>query len=704
MVAASWSNPLANFNLVEVLHVKRIGACVKRADRVRALIDGCPETAAGSRVVATVKELVSVWGGTLDLDQAVELFDEIPVFLNVVEGPEFRVVMTNRQVRESPAGSSVLGKCLADIYPGDTPIRKVLERVYASGIAETVHDQPAYYPDNAYAGHYFTRSFVPLKEGPSGAKRIMVMVYEVTETVQARLSLLENERRNEAERKRLYALLEEAPVPISVLEGPELRMVMTNRLKRERLGLRVALGTAFRDLVASDNETLAAAHRVYATGVAESFETIARDIDGFIGRSFAVTMVPIRGADGAVTHVMSATVETTEHHRARDKLEIQARDLDQARRKAIEATRAKDQFLAALSHELRNPLAPMLTSVQVLRTENATSPALEILERQVRHMTRLVDDLLDISRITRGQIVLNRKELELATVVNRALETTSPLLEKRGHRVVTDMVHGSLGVLADPDRLEQVLANLVTNAAKYSDPGSQIRISARREGDRVKLSVSDDGAGISSDMLGRVFDAFVQQSQTLDHAQGGLGLGLAIVKGIVEAHGGCVTARSDGIGRGSTFVVELPALAVGHTPAEITAPFVPIEPERAAAVRILVVDDNRDAADILTIALEGRGHKITIAYDGPSALEIAAANPPQLALVDLGLPGMDGYRLAEALRATYAIPVVAITGFGQEADRKRTSEAGFAAHLVKPVDFNVLAALVQQLAPSTVGT
>ncbi|HEY5948814.1 MAG TPA: ATP-binding protein, partial [Kofleriaceae bacterium] len=421
---------------------------------------------------------------------------------------------------------------------------------------------------------------------------------------------------------------------------------------------------------------------------------------GFVGRSFRTTVVPIRDPDGTGGRVMIVAVETTEQRQARESLERQACDLELARREAVEAGRAKDQFLAMLGHELRNPLAPMLTAVQVMELEGTTSPALGIIERQLQQLTRLVDDLLDISRIARGMVVLHRQDIEIATLVNRALEIVSPVLDQRGHRIVTDF-HRGLGVSVDPDRLAQVIANLITNAAKYSEPESQIRIVGERSGDRVVLTVSDHGIGIAPEMLQRVFEPFVQQPQTLDRSQGGLGLGLSIVKSLVEAHGGTVSAHSDGLGCGSTFVVELPATEGRRTPTTGAMRAVsvsrPVSRVATTPLRILVVDDNYEAADILEIALSALGHSIAIAYDGASALEIAKTHAPQIALVDLGLPVMNGYSLAEALRAAHHIPVVAITGFGQDSDRQRTHAAGFAAHLVKPVDLHELADLVSRL-------
>jgi CheY-like chemotaxis protein len=376
-------------------------------------------------------------------------------------------------------------------------------------------------------------------------------------------------------------------------------------------------------------------------------------------------------------------------------LEAQARDLEIARRQAVEAGRAKDQFLAMLGHELRNPLAPILVTLRLMRMEGATSPGLDVVERQVRHLTRLVDDLLDVSRITRGMVTLSRQPLELASVVHGSLELAGPLLEQRGHRVLTELAHRGLTVSGDPDRLAQVVSNLITNAAKYSEAGSQIRIRGARAGDRVRLSVSDDGVGIAPEMLATIFEAFVQQQQTLARSHGGLGLGLAIARSLTEAHGGTLSVESEGLGKGSTFIVELPAIASASVATE-APPAAPLK-RPVTPLRTLIVDDNHDIANAFGMALEASGFTVGIAYDGRSALEIADKLRPQLALIDIGLPGMDGYELAERLRAAHDARIVAISGYGQESDRRRSLEAGFAAHLVKPVDLDVLLDLASRL-------
>jgi signal transduction histidine kinase len=368
--------------------------------------------------------------------------------------------------------------------------------------------------------------------------------------------------------------------------------------------------------------------------------------------------------------------------------------LEELAERADAANRTKDDFLAMLGHELRNPLSPIVTSLQLLRMREIHSPEQDIIERQVHHLRRLVDDLLDVSRIARGKIELRRERVEVAEVLAAAIETSSPLFEQRLHRIEVDVPRIGLVIDADPDRMAQVFSNLMTNAVKYSEPGTRIGIEARRTSDRVRVRVIDEGAGIATDMIDKVFDMFVQQPQTLERSRGGLGLGLSIVKSLVELHGGKVSAYSEGVGHGTELVVELPAAAEGERPQPAPEP----APLGGGAVRrILVVDDNDDAALSLKKALERLGYAVAIAHDGPAALRAAAVFEPEIALLDIGLPVMDGYELARRLRELRRLHLVALSGYGQEADRQRSAEAGFEVHLTKPVDLRHLESVVRSL-------
>ena len=377
-----------------------------------------------------------------------------------------------------------------------------------------------------------------------------------------------------------------------------------------------------------------------------------------------------------------------------------AQRIDEARRAAESANRAKDEFLAMLGHELRNPLAPILTALQLmtLRGDIGAEKERAVIDRQVRHVVRLVDDLLDVSRITRGKVDLRTERVELAQVVARAIEMASPLIEQRQHDLQVQVAQQGLAVNGDPARLQQVVLNLLTNAAKYTEPKGRISLSAKREGDWIVLRVVDDGIGITAQMLPQVFDLFMQERQSLDRSLGGLGLGLTIVRRLVELHGGVVEGLSEGLGRGSEFVVRLP---IAEARTEGRQQRKSRELGGAAAIgrlRILIAEDNPDTAMVLAQALEELGHDIRTAADGPAALGIAGSFNPQMALLDLGLPVMDGYELAGHLRRIAGPPkLVAITGYGQETDRRRSRESGFDAHMVKPIDLTALQEILDTL-------
>jgi PAS domain S-box-containing protein len=363
------------------------------------------------------------------------------------------------------------------------------------------------------------------------------------------------------------------------------------------------------------------------------------------------------------------------------------------------ANRAKDEFLAILGHELRNPLAPILTALHLMRGKDARGESVrrerEVIERQVDLLIRLVDDLLDVARINRGKLELERAPIDLSEVVATAVEQTERLVEQRGHVLDVDVEPGC-ATEGDPARLAQVVANLLTNAIKYTPPLGRIELRGRRDGDHLVLGVRDSGIGIPPHLLHRLFEPFVQGARSVDRSQGGLGIGLTIVKSLVTMHGGEVTAKSDGPGTGSTFEIRLPALPYDGVPDEeidpVTAPIPGMVPRR-----VLVVDDNVDVADLVAELLKLHGHHVEVAYDGAAALRLAEAFRPVLALVDIGLPVMDGYELATNLRARLgeSCPrLIAISGYGQPGDRARSREAGFDGHLVKPVDVHHLLEII----------
>jgi signal transduction histidine kinase/CheY-like chemotaxis protein len=362
-----------------------------------------------------------------------------------------------------------------------------------------------------------------------------------------------------------------------------------------------------------------------------------------------------------------------------------------------EADRLKDEFLAILSHELRNPLAPILTALELIRLRGGDTFAREreIISRHVQHLVRLVDDLLDVSRVTRGKVQLKKAQWELSGVIAEALEIASPLVEERKHQLKLSAPDGLI-VRVDHVRMAQAIGNLLINAAKYTEPGGAISVAASAEGSEAVIRVRDSGRGIAPGALPRIFDLFVQEKLSLGGDQGGLGIGLTVVKSVVDLHGGSVSAHSAGLGKGSEFVIRLP-LATGVTPRPSDAPPPLVLDPSSVRLRVLVVDDNADAAYLVGEALKLLGCSVQIAHDGASGLAACAESAPDLALLDLGLPDIDGYELARRLRELRggsSTRIVAVSGYGQESDRVRSREAGFSEHFVKPVDLDTLSAIV----------
>lgn len=425
------------------------------------------------------------------------------------------------------------------------------------------------------------------------------------------------------------------------------------------------------------------------------------ELDG-VERAFLTTFFPVVDAD-SVINVGCCVVDISAQRRGeRERAELFERE-HLALREAERANRAKDEFLAMLSHELRNPLAPIVTALHLMGSlGNVAQRERTIMKRQVGHLVRLVDDLLDVSRITGGKLELRRRPLEIATVIEKGLETASPLLEKHGHQIEVDVAVTGLQVDGDVDRLAQVLSNLLVNAAKYTPAKGRLLVSARDEEDEVVISVRDNGMGITPELLERLFDVFVQGERGIDRSEGGLGLGLAIVRGIVQAHGGRVWVRSDGRGRGSEFFVALPRLRRADVGVSADAS---AAGHKAWAKRILVIDDDEDAATTLSELLTLLGHQTDAALDGPSALARAAELSPDAALVDIGLPVMDGFELARRLRALPGlerIELVAITGYSRTDDSARYQEAGFRCQLLKPIAMqHVQRVLVDLFGPMT---
>jgi PAS domain S-box-containing protein len=426
----------------------------------------------------------------------------------------------------------------------------------------------------------------------------------------------------------------------------------------------------------------------------EHFDTVRVTKDG---RRIAIslTVSPVQAADGTIIGASKVARDVSERKLAEERL----RESEEALRLA---DRRKDEFLALLAHELRNPLAPIRYALAANKKPGRTSEqrrqAEAIIERQVAHMSRLLDDLLDVSRITRGALELKKTRSELTSIIGAAIETARPVLDAKHHTLVLDLPSQPVQLQADVVRLAQVFSNLLINAAKYTDPGGRIQLRAFQKDDEVVVSVRDNGIGISADMLPRVFNMFFQTHSALARAEGGLGVGLSLVRGLLALHGGTVEARSEGPDRGSEFTVRLP---LGDaTPAVTDADAEAEQISADAGLKILVVDDNRDAADTCAMLLETSGHHVQTAYTGRQALELARVFRPHAVLLDIGLPDVDGYTLAGQVRAMpwgRGTVLVAVTGWGQEEDRQRAVAAGFDHHLVKPISAETVETLLQSL-------
>lgn len=392
-------------------------------------------------------------------------------------------------------------------------------------------------------------------------------------------------------------------------------------------------------------------------------------------RWFLSRAVPIRAKDGTIIRWLGTSTDVTTLRGLQDALTL--------------ADRRKDEFLAMLAHELRNPVAPILNVAQVLSrkvaSDHVTHSLVGIVQRQAAHLSHLLDDLLDVARITQGRIELRREIISLADCIALARETTEPQLRAKRHRFSAAPPEGPLLVNADRVRLTQCLTNILNNAAKYTEAGGSIQLVCYAEDSRAVIEITDNGIGIAVDFLPHVFDLFAQGDRTLDRTQGGLGVGLSVCKRLIEMHEGTVSVKSDGIGRGATFTLRLP-LASGTDEQQKPDPDMTILKRR-----ILLVDDNRDAADSLSILLQMEGHTVTVSYSGEDALVQMAASVPEVVLLDIGLPGMNGYEVAARMkRNSSAVYVIALSGYGQPEDKRRAAAAGFDAHLVKPVDIGAL--------------
>lgn len=515
-----------------------------------------------------------------------------------------------------------------------------------------------------------------------------------------------------------HLLMESSPVPMAELEGAAHIVRYANPAFCRLMGTarEVLTGHAFAEAAPHGDSCMAVLDRVFETGHAETHTE--GEHDGQHPPYWSYTLWPVWDGAQHPAGVMMQVTETTQFHRElravnealllsslherqlsaeaeslNEQLRAKTGELQALAARLREENQRKDEFLAMLAHELRNPLAPIGNASEILARklsqDTSAQAPIAIIKRQMAQLTRLIDDLLDITRITQGRIQLHRRQLDLASVIRQAVETLEPELQRKQQRlsVITSTSHEPLYVDGDFARLVQCIGNILGNAIKYTEAGGKISVHARAEDSSVVVEIADTGVGIPGELLPRVFDLFVQSDRTLDRAQGGLGIGLAVVKRLVEMHQGQVLAQSGGAGQGSTFEIRLPRIP-RPTPASPEAAAFEASPRR-----VLIVDDNRDAANSLAELLTLQGHTAQAAHSGKEALECLASFEPEVALLDIGLPQMNGYELARRLReieTLRGIRIIALTGYGQTEDRERTRAAGFDDHLVKPVNLAAL--------------
>jgi signal transduction histidine kinase/CheY-like chemotaxis protein len=536
---------------------------------------------------------------------------------------------------------------------------------------------------------YWTYSYNPIDEpsAPNGVGGVLVICSETTEQVLT-------EQKLAAERERFIQLFDQAPTFIALLRGPEHVIELANPGYLRLVGNRPVIGHSIAEALpdAVEQGYLTLLDEVYRSGKPHSATGAKYTVQvapGAPGVERYVDFVyqPIGGTDGTVTGILVQGLDSTDRTLA-----------DQAVR---EADLRKDEFLAMLAHELRNPLAPIGNAAEVFaRTVPADSPAhaaVGIVRRQVAQLTRLVDDLLDVARISQGRVTLKPEIIELHKLLDIARETVAPLLRDKQHEFSISYSNSPVYLRGDAARLVQAFSNVLTNAAKYTDPHGHIAVRVLEpEASQVTVEISDDGVGISPELLPKIFDLFVQADRSLDRAQGGLGVGLSVVKKLIEMHDGTVIAHSAGLGRGSTFSITLPRC---H-PSAVRAPDSVVHP--VPAKRILIIDDNIDGAIALAQILTMVGHECETVYSAQEGLQRAVSYRPDVVLLDIGLPVIDGYEIARRMRQNKQLNetrIIALTGYGQAEDRERALAAGFDDHFAKPVDFTRLQRTLTEASP-----
>lgn len=657
-----------------------------------------------------------------------DVFQQSPSFMCVLAGPQHVFERVNDQYLRLIDHRDVLGLAMRTAIPEivDQGFVALLDHVYSTGQTYVGKDVPMRLQLPGESGedeHILDFVYQALRGIDGTITGIFVQGIDLTERKRA-----EAAQRKEADRRSLLLSVAktilEAPAAnaalfelvFGMIKAPlDADLSFTYELRPDkRLGLVVASGVRSDGLLSAERLATAPAlcDMVAATGQPHVVGDPPAAFDQLPGVR-ALSCHPLLSRDGRVLGTFSVA-STTRCAFSSSEIEFLqtvshflslAWDRHKAEEELRKQERRKDEFLATLAHELRNPLAPIRTGLDLLNRATAieaTVKTRQIMERQVRHMVRLIDDLLEVSRITTGKIQLRKEQFDARVALNAALEIGRPLIDEGRHKLYTSIPNEALLIDADPTRIAQVIGNLLINSAKYTPPGGRIELTAEKEGAEVVIRVHDNGAGLTAESLHDVFELFSQVGSTLDRAQAGLGIGLALVKRLVEMHDGSVAGHSDGLGKGASFSVRLPLLAASQ---DGDRSLTKVDAPTAAAKvhRVLVVDDNKDAAETLCMLLELAGHVVHTAHNGPDALAACDAFVPDVVFLDIGLPGMSGYEVAHSLRADprhREVMLVALTGWGTEQDRNRAHSAGFDHHLTKPFDLEKMEDLLAKAAAS----
>ena len=624
-------------------------------------------------------------------EQLRSIFMQMPAAIAILHGSEMRFEFANTAYQELVAKPEheLVGRKRIDVFPDSPePINSQFLHVYLTG-ERVVTSEHGFTRDWDNDGHVYERYlnliFEPYRDADGIIVGVILFAFDVSEHVEAR------RKAQEAEARTRFAL-DAAGMGEWELD---LRTGTSTRSARhdQCFGYEQMMPSlAYQDF-------FDAIHPQHRARIAELFQKATSEGGSWsfecpvIWPDKSVHWLASRArvhtdAAGKAWRVSGLTWDITESHAAHEALR--------------EAGRQKDEFLATLAHELRNPLAPIRNAAHVLRQSEISPTDLawcrDVITRQVKHMALLLDDLLDVSRITTGRIELKKEMVQLETVIKAAVETAAPLISKKKHDLQISLPPEAVELEADPLRLAQVFTNLLTNAAKYTDPGGRIELNAAVDDHGLKVSLSDNGIGVAPEALPNLFRMFSQIRSAIDRSEGGLGIGLALSKGLVALHGGSLQARSEGPGCGTTFELHLPA-SVLRMPALLKRPLLNVDAAHPAHRRVLVVDDNRDAADSLAVLLDIEGHDVTVAYGAEEALSLGPSTLPEVAILDIGMPNMNGYELARRIRQETwgaSMFLVAATGWGQEDDRRRAASAGFDRHLTKPVNPSEVLALLSR--------